>query len=76
MKQVAATPYAFPVEGNFEPKRAALLVIDMQRDFCDPAGYMGRRGADVGAAAWVWVGSDAGAGSCAAAGAGERIADS
>lgn len=50
MKQVAATPYAFPVEGNFEPKRAALLVIDMQRDFCDPAGYMGRRGADVGAA--------------------------
>ena len=29
MKQVAATPYAFPVEGNFEPKRAALLVIDV-----------------------------------------------
>jgi biuret amidohydrolase len=50
MKQVAASPYAFPVEGSFDPKRAALVVIDMQRDFCDPAGYMGRRGADVGAA--------------------------
>lgn len=50
MMQIAATPYAFPVEGNFQPKRAALVVIDMQRDFCDPEGYMGRRGSDVGAA--------------------------
>lgn len=50
MKQVSAQPYAFPVEGRFDPKAAALVVIDMQRDFCDPAGYMGRRGSDVSAA--------------------------
>ena len=50
MSQVSARPYAFPVEGDFDPKAAALVVIDMQRDFCDPAGYMGRRGDDVSAA--------------------------
>lgn len=50
MSQVAATPYAYPIEGRFRPSAAALIVIDMQRDFCDPAGYMGRRGDDVSAA--------------------------
>lgn len=50
MTKVAAEPYAFPVEGRFAPKVAALVIIDMQRDFCDPDGYMGRRGGDVSAA--------------------------
>jgi nicotinamidase-related amidase len=35
MRQVSAKPYSFPIEGNFDPKSAALVVIDMQRDFCD-----------------------------------------
>jgi len=47
---VASQPYSFPVEGRFEPQQAALLIIDMQRDFCDPRGYMGSRGDDVLAA--------------------------
>jgi len=50
VSQVAAQPYAFPVEGPFNPKAAALIIIDMQRDFCDAAGYMGQRGGDVSAA--------------------------
>ncbi|MBI5334278.1 MAG: cysteine hydrolase [Burkholderiales bacterium] len=50
MRQVAAEPYAFPIESSFDPGSAALVIIDMQRDFCDSAGYMGRRGADVSAA--------------------------
>lgn len=50
MTQILAQPYAFPVEGTFDPRRAALVIIDMQRDFCDPMGYMGRRGGDVSAA--------------------------
>lgn len=50
MRQVSARPYAFPVEGDFDPKSAALVVIDMQRDFCEPGGYMGQRGGDLTAA--------------------------
>jgi nicotinamidase-related amidase len=50
MSQVAATPYRFPIEGEFSAAHSALIVIDMQRDFCDPEGYMGRRGDDVSAA--------------------------
>jgi biuret amidohydrolase len=47
---VASEPYKFPIDGSFDPKEAALLIIDMQRDFCDPRGYMGSRGDDVMAA--------------------------
>lgn len=50
MRRVTAQPYLFPVEGPFDPTAAALVIIDMQRDFCDPAGYMGSRGDDVRAA--------------------------
>ena len=32
------------------PARSALLIIDMQRDFCDPHGYMNHRGDDITAA--------------------------
>lgn len=47
MNQVQAQPYPFPIDAAFDPRSAALVIIDMQRDFCDPAGYMGRRGDDV-----------------------------
>jgi nicotinamidase-related amidase len=39
----AASVHAAP------PARTALLVIDMQRDFCDPRGYAARAGIDVAA---------------------------
>lgn len=48
--QIAGTPYDFPIGGSFDPQKTALLIIDMQRDFCDPLGYMNVRGDDVSAA--------------------------
>jgi nicotinamidase-related amidase len=45
--KLASQPYDFPVEGDFDPRRAALVVIDMQRDFCEAGGYMAARGGDV-----------------------------
>ena len=30
-----------------DPKNAALLVVDMQNDFCHPEGYVARRGSDM-----------------------------
>lgn len=50
MNKVEASPYQFPIEGPFSPSQTALIIIDMQRDFCDQEGYMGRRGDDVAAA--------------------------
>jgi nicotinamidase-related amidase len=47
---VPADPYDFPITGPLVPASTALVIIDMQRDFCDPEGYSGRRGDDVGAA--------------------------
>ncbi|MBI3078617.1 MAG: cysteine hydrolase [Deltaproteobacteria bacterium] len=38
---------AEPHEFEFELERAALLVIDMQHDFCSPGGFLSSRGADV-----------------------------
>ncbi|WP_298461606.1 cysteine hydrolase family protein [uncultured Cellulomonas sp.] len=35
---------------RFAPGRAALVVVDVQNDFCDPAGACGQRGSDTGAA--------------------------
>jgi nicotinamidase-related amidase len=40
---VPAEPYEF----EFDPKRTALLVIDMQRDFVDPGGFGEQLGNDV-----------------------------
>jgi len=40
---VKAEPYEFA----FEPRRAALLIIDMQRDFVDPGGFGEALGNDV-----------------------------
>ena len=43
--RVASSPYPFPLDGRLEA--SAVLVIDMQVDFCAPGGYMDRRGADL-----------------------------
>jgi len=39
---VVATPYPWPISGVIDPARTAVLVIDMQADFCAPGGYMDR----------------------------------
>ena len=44
---VHAQPYAFPLSGVLAPANTALLVIDMQGDFCAPGGYMDRFGFDL-----------------------------
>jgi len=43
MAKVEAEPYEF----EFDPKRCALLIIDMQRDFVDPGGFGEALGNDV-----------------------------
>jgi len=44
---IPGDPYDFPIEGALVPEKTALMIIDMQRDFCDPSGYMHTRGGDV-----------------------------
>ena len=46
---VAAQPYEFPIGGPLQPIRTALVIIDMQRDFCEPSGYVEARGDDISA---------------------------
>ncbi len=44
---VAADPYPWPFDGDLRPANTALLVIDMQADFCGPGGYVDRMGYDL-----------------------------
>ncbi|KAJ5369029.1 uncharacterized protein N7496_008789 [Penicillium cataractarum] len=48
--QVAATPYDWPHDCTFTPYTTALVIIDMQKDFCAPGGYMHYQGYDISAA--------------------------
>lgn len=47
---VEARPYTWPFDGPVAAARVALLVIDMQRDFCAPGGYIDAQGIDIGPA--------------------------
>jgi nicotinamidase-related amidase len=44
---VAADPYPWPFDGNLRPANTALLVIDMQIDFCGIGGYVDKMGYDL-----------------------------
>jgi nicotinamidase-related amidase len=46
--RVSGDPHTFPLSGEFQPGNTALLVIDMQHDFCsEGGGYMHRLGAQL-----------------------------
>lgn len=44
---VPADPYPYPFDGDLRPANTALLVIDMQTDFCGPGGYVDKMGYDL-----------------------------
>ncbi|KIW63044.1 hypothetical protein PV04_09922 [Phialophora macrospora] len=44
---IPAEPYHYPHDASFSPATTALVVIDMQRDFCEVGGYFDCQGYDV-----------------------------
>jgi nicotinamidase-related amidase len=42
-----STPYPWPYDGDLRPTNTALVVIDMQTDFCGPGGYVDQMGYDI-----------------------------
>lgn len=44
---VKAEPYAYPYNGNLRPENTALIIIDMQTDFCGVGGYVDKMGYDL-----------------------------
>ncbi len=47
MQNIPADPYHWPFNGNLQPENTALIVIDMQIDFCGPGGYVDSMGYDL-----------------------------
>ena len=45
---VEADPYPWPYDGALQPDNTALIVIDMQIDFCGRGGYVDAMGYDLG----------------------------
>ncbi len=44
---IPADPYPYPFDGDLRPQNTALMVIDMQTDFCGQGGYVDKMGYDL-----------------------------
>ena len=47
MSVVNADPYPWPYNGDLRPENTALIIIDMQTDFCGIGGYVDQMGYDL-----------------------------
>ncbi len=47
MQLINANPYPWPFDGALRPENTALMVIDMQTDFCGSGGYIDLLGYDI-----------------------------
>ena len=46
-RHLDANPYPWPYDGDLRPANTALIIIDMQTDFCGPGGYVDTMGYDI-----------------------------
>ncbi|ODN69955.1 cysteine hydrolase family protein [Methylobrevis pamukkalensis] len=46
-RTIDSEPYAWPFDGDLRPENTAIVVIDMQVDFCAPGGYVDSMGYDI-----------------------------
>lgn len=44
---IESTPYRWPFNGDLRRSNTALVIVDMQTDFCGPGGYVERMGYDI-----------------------------
>lgn len=46
-RYVTSDPYPYPYNGDLRPDNTALIIIDMQTDFCGRGGYVDKMGYDL-----------------------------